>query len=82
MISGAPILRRSIRRGRLGLLECSSLLSGFLDADVDDTRDDSCRGSFMVWLYLVAKPSHVGIDVDGLSCPLHRPTIRSCQMRG
>jgi hypothetical protein len=26
-------------------------------------------------LYLVAKPSHVGADVDGLACSLHRPTI-------
>jgi hypothetical protein len=24
------------------------------------------------WLYLAAKSSHVGVDVDGLSCPLHR----------
>jgi hypothetical protein len=32
MTSGAPIFRRSVCRGRLGLLECSSLLQGFLDA--------------------------------------------------
>jgi hypothetical protein len=25
-------------------------------------------------LYLAAKPSQVGVDVDGLSYPLHRPT--------
>jgi hypothetical protein len=25
------------------------------------------------WLYLPAKPSHVGVDVDGLACPLHHP---------
>jgi hypothetical protein len=37
MTSGAQILRRSIRRGQLGLLECSSLLLGFCDAEVDDT---------------------------------------------
>jgi hypothetical protein len=29
------------------------------------------------WPYLVAKPSHVGVDVDGLACPLHRPTACS-----
>jgi hypothetical protein len=23
---------------------------------------------------LVAKPSYVGVDVDGLACSLHRPT--------
>jgi hypothetical protein len=26
------------------------------------------------WLYFVAKSSHVGADVDGVACPLHRPT--------
>jgi hypothetical protein len=25
--------------------------------------------------YLVAKPSHVGVDMDGLACALHRPTV-------
>jgi hypothetical protein len=25
---------------------------------------------------------HVGVDVDGLAYPLHRPTARSYQMRG
>jgi hypothetical protein len=35
MTSGAPILRRSVHRGRLGLLECSSLLPSILDAEVD-----------------------------------------------
>jgi hypothetical protein len=33
-------------------------------------------------LYLVAKPSDVGVDVDGLACPLHRPTVYSHQTRG
>jgi hypothetical protein len=33
-------------------------------------------------LYLVAKPSHMGIDVDGLACLLHHPTICNHQMRG
>jgi hypothetical protein len=82
MTSEAPILRMLIRRGRLWLLECSSRLLGFLDAEMDDVRDDSWRGTFMVWIYLVAKPSHVGVDVDGLAYPLHCPTFHSCQMRG
>jgi hypothetical protein len=28
-------------------------------------------------LYLAAKPSHMGVDVDGLACPLHRPIVCS-----
>jgi hypothetical protein len=27
-------------------------------------------GALRRWLYLAAKPSHVGVDVDGLACPL------------
>jgi hypothetical protein len=34
------------------------------------------------WPYLVAKSSHVGVDVNGLACPLHRPMSCSHQMRG
>jgi hypothetical protein len=34
------------------------------------------------WPYLVAKFSHMGVDVDGLACLLHRPTTCSHQMRG
>jgi hypothetical protein len=34
------------------------------------------------WLYLAAKLSHVGVDVDGLACPLHHPITCSRQMRG
>jgi hypothetical protein len=30
------------------------------------------------WLYLAAKPSHLGVDVDGLSCLLHCPTAYGC----
>jgi hypothetical protein len=33
-------------------------------------------------LYLVVKHFHVGVDVNRLVCPLHRPTIYSPQMRG
>jgi hypothetical protein len=36
----------------------------------------------MLWLYLAAKPSHVGVDVNELAYPMHRPTVCSCQMRG
>jgi hypothetical protein len=33
-------------------------------------------------LYLAVKPSQVGVDVDGLACPLHRRTACSHQSRG
>jgi hypothetical protein len=33
-------------------------------------------------LYLAAKPSHVGVDVDGLAYPLHHLMVCSRQMRG
>jgi hypothetical protein len=35
-----------------------------------------------VWLYLAAKPYHVGVDVDGLAYPMHCPMLHSCQTRG
>jgi hypothetical protein len=33
-------------------------------------------GDVVAWhrLHLAAKPSNVGVNVDGLSCPLHYPT--------
>jgi hypothetical protein len=72
----------SVRRGRLGLPWCSSGLSGVLGVEVDDAQDESWRGSFVKRLYLPAKPSHMGVDVDGLAYPLHQPTTHRCQMRG
>jgi hypothetical protein len=36
-------------------------LSRILGAEVVDAQDDSWRGSFMKWLYLVSTPSHVGV---------------------
>jgi hypothetical protein len=42
---------------------------GILGAQVDDAQDDSWSGCFTMWLYLATKPSHVGVDVDGLACP-------------
>jgi hypothetical protein len=55
-------------------LGCSSQFPGVLDAEVDDFRDGSWRRCFVAWIYLAAKPSHVGVDMDGLSYPLHHPT--------
>jgi hypothetical protein len=60
---------------------CFSRFLGILGTEVDDAQDDSWRRCFTVWLYMAAKPSHVGVDVDGLACPLHRPTAYSRQMR-
>jgi hypothetical protein len=34
------------------------------------------------WSDLVAKSSHVRVDVDGLPCPLHHPTAYNRQRRG
>jgi hypothetical protein len=34
------------------------------------------------WLCLVPKLFHVGVDADGLACPLHYPMVCSSQMRG
>jgi hypothetical protein len=45
---------------------------------------DAVLGDIAVWhrLYLATKPSYVGVDVDELSCPLHRATTCNHQMRG
>jgi hypothetical protein len=43
---------------------------------------DSWRDSFTMWLYLTAKPSHVGVDVDGLAYTLHHPMVCCCQTWG
>jgi hypothetical protein len=63
-------------------LGCSFQLRGVLGAEVDGAWDDSWRGHFTVWLYLAAKPFHMGVDMDGLACPLHRHKVCSCQTRG
>jgi hypothetical protein len=33
------------------------------------------------WFYLAAKPPNMGVVVDGIACPLHRPTAYSRQKR-
>jgi hypothetical protein len=62
--------------------ECSFWLPCVLGAEVDGSRDDSWRGHFAVWLYLAAKPSHMGVNVDELVYLLLRPMVRSYQTRG
>jgi hypothetical protein len=56
---------------------CSSRFPGVIGAEVDDARDGSWRCFFTAWIYLAAKPSHVGVDMDGLACPLHCHLIYS-----
>jgi hypothetical protein len=41
MTSGALVLRRSLRRGWIRLLDCSSWLLTALGTEVDDTREGS-----------------------------------------
>jgi hypothetical protein len=60
---------------------CSWFL-GIRSAKVDDAQDGSWRHCFVAWLYLTAKPFHMGVDVDRLACPLHHPTTCSHQTRG
>jgi hypothetical protein len=52
----------------------SRLSSRLPGADVVGARDCSWGGLHFSLLYLDAKPSHVGANVDGLARCLHRPT--------
>jgi hypothetical protein len=63
-----------VRRGFHGILVCSRvfMLSRWIVPE-KIPRDVALR----CWPYLVAKASHVGFDVDGLACPLHR-LVPSC----
>jgi hypothetical protein len=51
-------------------------------AEVVGVRGGSWSRRCFAKLYLAVKPSHVGADMDGLACWLHRPTVCSGQMRG
>jgi hypothetical protein len=62
----------------MGLPEHSSW---FLCAEMDDVWVSSWRFHH-ARLYLAAKPSHVGVDVDGVACQLHHPTACAHQTRG
>jgi hypothetical protein len=61
---------------------CSSWFPGILGAEVNDLRDGSLRRCFAALLYLAAKPAYMGVDVDGLACPLHHPMAYCLQTRG
>jgi hypothetical protein len=61
---------------------CSSWFLDFLGIEVDDAQNGSWRHCFVVLFYLAANPTHMGVDVDGLACPLHHPIACGHQMRG
>jgi hypothetical protein len=65
-------MRATIHRGWMGLHGHSSWFQG---TAVDDAHDSTWRRCCFARLYLAAKPSHIGVDVDGLACPLHRPMV-------
>jgi hypothetical protein len=44
-------------------------------ADVVGARDSSLSHLCFVWLFLATKTSHLGADINGLTCFLHRPTV-------
>jgi hypothetical protein len=48
--------------------------SRLLGVDVADARDCSWASLCSALLYLNAKPSHIGVDVDRLAWYLHYPT--------
>jgi hypothetical protein len=77
-----PRLTRSVCRGRSGLLWCSHVFLSVPGAEVDDAWEGSQRCCFVICPCLAAKSSHVRVDVDGLACSLHHPTICNCQTRG
>jgi hypothetical protein len=45
---------------------------------VADARDGSWSYRYFAWLYLTTKPAHLGVDMDGLACPLYGPTTCGC----
>jgi hypothetical protein len=69
----------SVRSSWRGLSERSSWFSG---AEVNGARDGSWRHRCFTQLYLAAKPSHMGVDVDGLACSLHCLTVCDRQTKG
>jgi hypothetical protein len=72
-------MRMSFRISWRGLPGCSSWFPG---TEVEGAQDGSWRRRYFARLYLAAKPSHVGIDLYGQVCSLHRPMVRGCPMRG
>jgi hypothetical protein len=74
-----PRLRTSVHSSWRGLPRWSSW---FPSTEVEGARDSSWRHHCFTQLYLAAKPSHMGDDVDWLACSLHCPTVCGHQTRG
>jgi hypothetical protein len=84
-----PRLRRSVCRGWTELPEYSLWLPDILlGSHVFFTLRWTTLGKVLRvgavrrYLYLAAKPVHVGVDVDELACPLHRHMACGHQTRG
>jgi hypothetical protein len=54
-------------------LQATRLSSQLPGVDAASARDGFCGCHHLALLRLVAKPSHVGVDVDGLACNLCCP---------
>jgi hypothetical protein len=63
----------------MGLLAYCSWVLG---TEVDGAQDSSWRCCCFAWLYLPARPSHVGVNVDGIACPMHYPMVCVQQTMG
>jgi hypothetical protein len=55
-------------------LQAAQLSSWLLGVDVAGAQDGFWSCHHLALLRLVAKPSHMGADVDGLAYHLHSPT--------
>jgi hypothetical protein len=56
------------------LLQTAQLSSRLPGTNVMGAREGFWDCHWLALVLLVAKPSHMGVDVDGLACRLHRPT--------
>jgi hypothetical protein len=89
MVSGAPDSEGLVHSGWTGLPWHTSWLPGVLlgsraFSTLRWSKSETVLRDLASWrrVYLAAKPFHMRVDVDGLSCLLHHPTIYSHQTRG
>jgi hypothetical protein len=73
-----PRVRTLVHSSYMGLPGHSSWFPG---AQFDDAWDNFWRCRCLARLYLDAKPSHVGVNVDRLAHYLHHPIVSGHQMR-
>jgi hypothetical protein len=76
MDRGPSRLETSIHKGWTGLPKRSLLLRS---AEETGAQDGSWSCCCFTWLYLAAKPSHMGANVARLACLLHRPMVYGWQ---